>query len=93
MPHGFGFGVVRDAQRRLAGARLYLQNGPYGTLPDLPLRWPLLRMQFVVDVLLSPLTETKERYSCVQVTSALLFVNASALQPELSLEPTQCQPV
>ena len=41
MPHGFGFGVVRDAQRRLAGARLYLQNGPYGTLPDLPLRWPL----------------------------------------------------
>ena len=42
MPHGFGFGVVRDAQRRLAGARLYLQNGPYGTLPDLPLRWPLL---------------------------------------------------
>ena len=41
MPHGLGFGVVRDAQRRLAGARLYLQNGPYGTLPDLPLRWPL----------------------------------------------------
>ena len=42
MPHGFGFGVVRDAQRRLAGARLYLQNGPQGVLPDLPLRWPLL---------------------------------------------------
>ena len=41
MPHGFGFGVVRDAQHRLAGARLYLQNGAYGTLPDLPLRWPL----------------------------------------------------
>ena len=41
MPHGFGFGVVRDAQRRLVGSRLYLQNGPYGALPDLPLQWPL----------------------------------------------------
>lgn len=41
MPHRFGFGVVRDAQRRLVGARLYLQNGPYGVLPDLPLQWPL----------------------------------------------------
>ena len=41
MPFGFGFGVVRDTQRRLVGSRLYIQNGPDGALPDLPLQWPL----------------------------------------------------
>ena len=55
-------------------------------------RWPLLRMQFVVDVLLSPLVEAKERCGCVQVTDALAFVNVSVLLPELSLEPKQRQP-
>ena len=41
MPFGLGFGVVRDTQRRLVGSRLYIQNGPAGALPDLPLQWPL----------------------------------------------------
>ena len=40
LPNALGFGIVRDQYLRLASARLYVDNGPHGTLPDLPLRWP-----------------------------------------------------